>query len=318
MSTSSQPDGSDLRAAVIGLGSMGGAMAATLVRAGWHVSGYDPSAAARRAAEQDGVHAHDSLGQLVGIPFLVLSLPSAAVVESVLPELLGGTGTRCVVDTTTSEPATSQRMATLASERGAAFCDAPVSGGNAGAAAGTLAAFVGGDERAIAAAQPLLVALTSGRWRHVGPVGSGNIVKLLNNALAATNLLAVAEASDVAAAHGIDLATALSAISGASGASTVSAVTFPEKILSGSFTTGFSLGLMARDVALACEVAQSCGASPQLFQQTNAAWQKAEATLGSQVDFVKATSTFTTATDALNPEHIRSSTTDLALDGARA
>lgn len=318
MLNTSPTDERDLRAAVIGLGSMGGAMAATLVRAGWHVSGYDPSEVARRAAKENGVEAHASLEPLAGTPYVVLSLPSAAVVESVLPQLLRGGGTRCVVDTTTSEPATSRRMAELASEHGAAFCDAPVSGGNAGAAAGTLAAFVGGDEHTIAQAQPLLAALTSGRWRHAGPVGSGNIVKLLNNVLAAANLLAVAEASDVAAAHGIDLTTALSAISGASGASTVSAVTFPEKILNGSLTTGFSLGLMARDVALACEVAKSCGAAPQLFEQTNVAWQQALDKLGPQADFVEATSAFTTATDVLNPERLRSPATYPALDGARA
>jgi len=298
--------GLDRRVAVYGLGSMGGAMASALVQAGWSVTGFDPSELARAAADNAGVTTSASPADLAGIPYVVLSLPSAKVVEATVPGIFARPGTIAIVDTTTSEPQTSRAMAEFASEHGAAFVDAPVSGGNTGAASGTLAAFVGGFPGAIDAALPLLQALTGGKWKHVGPAGSGNVVKLLNNVLVATNLLAVAEAMDVVAAYGMDLGTALAAINSATGASIVSQKMFPEKILSGSFDSGFALGLMARDVALACDVARQNGSTPKVFAQTDEAWSKALADLGPHADFVSATSTFTSATNALHPTQIQS------------
>lgn len=285
----------DQRVAIYGLGSMGGAMAHALVQSGWSVTGFDPSEEARVAAEKVGATVSDSASNLAGIPYVVLSLPSAKVVEATVPGMFARPGTVAIVDTTTSEPRTSQAMAEMASVHGAAFVDAPVSGGNTGAASGTLAAFVGGSPDATLAVRPLLDSLTGGRWKHVGPAGSGNVVKLLNNVLVATNLLAVAEAMDVAAAYGIDLGTALAAINTATGASTVSQKMFPEKILSGTFDSGFALGLMARDVALACDVASEGGSNPTVFGRTNEAWSRALAALGPSADFVSATTTFTTA-----------------------
>jgi len=293
---------------VIGLGSMGGAMARTFVRQGWQVLGYDPSGAAQREAQDAGVETVDSSDQLAGTRYVVCSLPSAKVVETTVPGLFRKPGTEVIVDTTTSEPETTRAMVSIAAEHDAHFLDAPVSGGNAGAAAGTLAAFVGGSTNAVTAAGPLLTILTGGKWKHIGPAGSGNVVKLLNNMLASANLLAVAEAMDVAAAYGIDLPATVEALNTASGASLVSQKMFPDWILSGSFDSGFSLGLMARDLALALDIARRAGSSPRLFEQTNTAWQQALDGLGPQADFVSATSTFTTATQALSPDSLQQTT----------
>lgn len=293
------------RVALYGLGSMGGAMAFALVQAGWRVSGFDPSAGARAAADEIGVTTTASPADLAGAPYVVLSLPSAEQVRATVPGALSRAGTIAIVDTTTSEPQASRAMAELAASHGAAFVDAPVSGGRTGAVNGTLSAFVGGSADAVTAAAPLLQALTGGSWKHIGPAGSGNVVKLLNNVLVATNLVAVAEAMDVAASYGIDLNTAAAAISTATGASTVSQRMFPEQILSGVLDSGFALGLMARDVALACQVAEQGGSRPQVFTQVDRAWRKALAELGPTADFVTATSTFTTATDALHPDRLR-------------
>jgi 3-hydroxyisobutyrate dehydrogenase len=292
---------SDARVGIIGLGSMGGAMATSLVAQGWTVLGFDPSEDARATAASAGVTPVDDVALLAGVPYIVLSLPSAKIVEATVPALLAEPGTIAIVDTTTSEPTTSQAMSELAARSGAQFVDAPVSGGNTGAATGTLASFVGGSDDAIAAARPVLEALTGGKWKHVGPAGAGNVVKLLNNMLVSANLLAVAEAMDVAAAYGIDLDSAVAALNTATGASTVSAKMYPEQILNGAFSSGFSLGLMSRDVALAYDVATRGGATPRIFAQTNEAWQQALATLGASADFTSATTTFTTATDALSP-----------------
>ena len=143
--------------------------------------------------------------------------------------------------------------------------DAPVSGGRDGAASGSLSAFVGATTAALSAAQPVLLALTGGKYSHIGGPGSGNVVKLLNNVLAAANLVSVGEALGVAQAYGIDPATAAASISEASGGSKVSANMYPNWVLTGTHDSGFSLGLMARDAALAVDVAGKVGETPTLL-----------------------------------------------------
>lgn len=277
----------DRRVAVIGLGAMGGAMAATLHRAGWQVTGFDPAEVARAAAAEAGIATTGDLADLAGTPYAVLSLPSASIVESTVPLLLAAPGTVAIVDTTTSEPATSKHMAALAEERGAAFIDAPVSGGRDGAATGTLSAFVGAADEALAAAEPVLLALTGGKYSHIGGPGAGNVVKLLNNVLAAANLVAVGEALGIAKAYGIDPATAAASISEASGGSKVSANMYPKWVLSGTHDSGFSLGLMARDAALAVDIAAQIGERPALLAAAARQWQEALAVLGPRADFTE-------------------------------
>ncbi|MBT2551718.1 NAD(P)-dependent oxidoreductase [Arthrobacter sp. ISL-5] len=277
----------DRRIAVIGLGAMGGAMAATLRRAGWAVTGFDPSEAARAASEEAGIATTANIEDLAGTPYAVLSLPAASVVEATVPRLLAAPGTVAIIDTTTSEPATSKLMASLAEAQGAAFVDAPVSGGRDGAATGTLSAFVGATGAALAAAEPVLLALTGGKYSHIGGPGSGNVVKLLNNVLAAANLVSVGEALGVAKAYGIDPAKAAASISEASGGSKVSANMYPNWVLSGTHDSGFSLGLMARDAALAVEVAAQIGENPALLAVVASQWQEALAVLGPRADFTE-------------------------------
>jgi 3-hydroxyisobutyrate dehydrogenase len=275
------------RIAVIGLGSMGGAMAATLHNAGWKVTGFDPSETARTAVSDAGIATTTSVEDLAGTPYAVLSLPAASVVESTVPQLLASPGTVAIIDTTTSEPATSKQMAELAEAHGAAFVDAPVSGGRDGAATGTLSAFVGATDAALAAAKPVLLALTGGKYNHIGGPGSGNVVKLLNNVLAAANLVSVGEALGVAKAYGIDPAKAAASISEASGGSKVSANMYPNWVLSGTHDSGFSLGLMARDAALAVDVAAQIGENPALLAAVASQWQEALAALGPRADFTE-------------------------------
>ena len=275
------------RVAVVGLGAMGGAMAATLHKAGWDVTGFDPSEAARAAATETGISTTDTLSSLAGTPYAVLSLPAARMVETTVPQLLAEPGTVAIIDTTTSEPGTSKRMAELAEIHGAAFIDAPVSGGRDGAATGTLSAFVGATDAALKAAEPVLQALTGGNYSHIGGPGSGNVVKLLNNVLAAANLASVGEALGVAKAYGIDPVTAAASISGASGGSKVSANMYPSWVLTGSHDSGFSMGLMARDASLAVDVAEQIGEKPALLTAVASQWQDALAILGPKADFTE-------------------------------
>ena len=288
---------------VVGLGAMGGAMAATLARAGWEVVGVDPSQQARDRATDAGVTRTVATVTEAGpAPYALLSLPSAREVEQAVPALLQLGGLVAIVDTTTSEPNTSAAMGRLAAEHDVAFADAPVSGGRAGAEQGTLAAFVGADERSLAAVEPVLLALTGGTWRHLGGWGAGNLVKLLNNMLCSVNLAAVAEAADVAAAYGLDLTRTMEAISAATGSSRVSSHMFPTWILPATFDSGFTTGLMARDVSLCLDVARDLGAEPAVFTTTSGLWQHALDTRGGSSDFTYATTAFTTATTALDPQ----------------
>lgn len=302
----------DRRIAVVGLGAMGGAMAATLHQAGWAVTGFDPSDAARAATADTGIPTTDNLADLAGTPYAVLSLPAASIVETTVPQLLAAPGTVAIIDTTTSEPATSKHMAGLAEAQGAAFVDAPVSGGRDGAATGTLSAFVGATDAALAAAEPVLLALTGGKFSHIGGPGSGNIVKLLNNVLAAANLVSVGEALGVAKAYGIDPAKAAASISEASGGSKVSANMYPNWVLTGTHDSGFSLGLMARDAALAVEVAAQIGERPALLAAVADQWQDALAVLGPRADFTEIARTVAPAITPAGAPNTTNGTTAVA------
>ncbi|WP_349632851.1 NAD-binding protein [Streptomyces sp. ML-6] len=113
------------------------------------------------------------------------------------------------------------------------------------------------------------------------------MVKLLNNVLAAVNLVAVGEALAVAKAYGVDPAAAAAGISGASGASKASAAMYPDWVLTGTYDSGFALGLMARDAALAVETAGRRGATPHLLAAASHIWQEALAALGPDADFTE-------------------------------
>lgn len=271
--------------AVIGLGSMGGAMASTLARAGWNVTGFDPSPEARDRALENGVRAVDELATLAGHEFVVLSLPNAEVVRATVPVMLSKPGTVGIIDTTTSDPTTSRAMAELAIEHQAAFVDAPVSGGRTGAATGQLSAFLGGEDSAVEACRPVLETLTGGAFQQLGGPGSGNVVKLINNALAAVNLASVGEALSIAQAWGVDPVVAAASVSNATGGSRVTSAMYPDWVLSGTFDSGFSMGLMARDAALAVDIAQKVGEDPQILARSSSLWQDSLESLGSGADF---------------------------------
>lgn len=273
--------------AVIGLGSMGGAMASTLARAGWKVTGFDPSSAARDRAVENGVKVVDKLEATAGHEFVLLSLPNADVVRATVPVVLSVKGTLGIIDTTTSDPATSRAMAKLAVEHSTAFVDAPVSGGRTGAASGKLSAFLGGTDSAIDVCRPVLEVLTGGAFQHLGGPGSGNVVKLINNALAAANLASAGEALSIAQAWGVDPTVAAASVSNATGGSRVTSAMYPDWVLSGTFDSGFSMGLMARDAALAVDIAMEVGESPQILGRTSELWQDSLEALGAGADFTE-------------------------------
>lgn len=265
---------------VVGLGNMGLGMATTLAGKGFQVLGYDVSTARRALAAQAGISAASALTEvLLAADALVFSLPLARDVEAVVTAaggLLERRGRKVVViDTSTSDPGTTRRLAAQLAEAGHGLLDAPVSGGPSGAAAGTLTMMVGGTAGDYALAKPVLDAM-SARAPHVGPSGAGNIVKLVNNLLVAAHLVTTGEAMRLSEAAGLSAAEAIEVVNTATGRSAISEVMVPRWILPGTFDSGFSAGLMRKDVRLAMELAEEAGLDLPLSAHVDRIWREAK------------------------------------------
>ncbi|MGG5822266.1 NAD(P)-dependent oxidoreductase [Falsiroseomonas sp. HW251] len=266
-----------MRIGLVGLGRMGAAMAGRLAAQGLDVVGFDSDSG------RGGV---DQL-EAVAAPTVVLSLPNEGAVAGVLDRLLPALPRGAVVaDTSTLSPIAARQFASRAEAAGCLYLDAPVSGGPAGAAAGTLTVMAGGEAAALDAANPVLTRLAA-RILHVGGPGAGQVAKLVNNLLVATHLVVAGEALRIGTAAGVPAEALLSVINSASGRSAVTEVNLPRWILSGSFDSGFSAGLMRKDVRLALELAEAVGADPETCARAAQAWNAAE--VGDGDDFNRVT-----------------------------
>jgi 3-hydroxyisobutyrate dehydrogenase len=265
---------------VVGLGNMGRGMAATLARKGFSVLGFDIDPDKRATVEAAGVTFVPSLTEVLRrADALVFSLPFAKDVEAVVTAeggLLSRSDRKVVViDTSTSDPGTTRRLAERLAAAGHALLDAPVSGGPSGAAEGTLTMMIGGAEADYALARPVLEAM-SARAPHVGPSGAGNIVKLVNNLLVAAHLVTTGEALRLSQAAGLSAEEAVQVVNTATGRSAVSEVMVPRWVVPNTFDSGFSAGLMRKDVRLALELAAECGIGLPLSAEVGRIWREAE------------------------------------------
>ena len=273
------------RVGVVGLGRMGLAMAVTLQRAGVPVSGFDVASAVRERAGAEGIEVAGALSGLWARCTIVLaSLPDDAAVTGLVEELLEAPAGRLLIDTSTVEPATSRRLAERLEVAGHAMLDAPVSGGPAGAAAGTLTVMVGGSEADLARADPVFAAIAQ-KVVHVGPSGAGAVAKLVNNLLCAAHLLTNGEAMRLAEAAGVPAERVLRAVNAASGRSAVSEVNLPRWILSGTFDSGFTMGLMRKDVRLAGRLLEASGVAAPLSREVIGRWAASVERLPDEADF---------------------------------
>jgi 3-hydroxyisobutyrate dehydrogenase len=270
--------------AVIGLGNMGMAMLGRLVGQGAPPRAFDIDPAKRAAAAALGAEVPAALEGAVG-RVVVLSLPSeaatSAVLAALLPVLPAGAA---IADTSTLSPVAARRFAAQAAERGVAYLDAPVSGGAAGAGAGTLAMMVGGEAAALAAARPVLDRLAT-RILHIGDSGAGQVAKLVNNLMVATNLVVAGEAFRLGARAGVPPEALLPVINGATGRSAATEVNWPRWIASGTFDSGFTAGLMRKDVRLALGLAEAVGAPLDATARAAAAWEGLAAAVPDDADF---------------------------------
>lgn len=236
----------------IGLGAMGFPMAARVAdRFDTLVWNRSPEVARRHATE----HASRAgpLADVAGADVVISCLSTTSALHEVvlraLPDVRAGAAW---VDCTSGDPAASREIAQLLGDHGVAYLDAPVSGMVQGAIAGTLTILVGGDTSTLDHVRPVLDAMGS-TIVHVGPVGSGHLVKAANNTLFATALWATSEALGGLATQGVEPGTALVAINASSGRSFASERFLPDCVLAEVPSSPFRLGQTARDVRLLVE-----------------------------------------------------------------
>jgi len=241
---------------MVGVGIMGSRMCANLVKAGFKVAAFDPGEAARASAAAVGAKDAADLGALArGAEAVVSSLPDApqlnAVADALLPQL-GRDAIWC--DTSTVDPASARQVGEAARARGIGFLDCPVSGGPAGAEAGTLTIMVGGDAATLERVRPVLEAIGN-KIVHCGAAGSGQGAKLVNQALVAAHTVAALEALLVGRKCGLDLEILVSILKASSGRSWILENHLDRHALAGRFEPGFALDLMFKDLRLFVETA---------------------------------------------------------------
>ncbi len=260
--------------AFIGLGNMGGPMAANLVRRGYRVQGFDVAAAAREGAATNGIRIHAAMEEAIeGADAVITMLPAGRHVVSVWTELAGmvGGGT-LLVDCSTVDVESARKAHDLAEGAGCPSLDAPVSGGTGGAAAGTLTFMAGGSKEAFDRAGPILEKMGR-RIVHCGGNGAGQAAKICNNMILGITMAGVSEAFVLAERLGLSHQALFDVASTSSGQcwSLTSYCPVPGPVPSSpandGYRPGFAARLMLKDLKLAQEAALAAGASTPLGAQ---------------------------------------------------
>ena len=264
------------RCGVLGTGAVGLGMVESLVRAGYAVSAFDLDGRALTAAVELGADAAVSPGELAErSDYVLLALPdtpeildAAAALEGRLP------AGSVVLLMSTVAPETPLELARRFAPAGVEVLDAPISGGPVKARAGELAIMVGGSPAAYERARPLLEALGSSVV-HVGPLGHGEIAKLVNNLMGVEIVVAIAEGLALAAKAGLDVERLCEAVAGGSGASWILREWIPDTVFKGDYRRRFSLDLMRKDLRLIADLAARLEVPVESLEGATAAIQRA-------------------------------------------
>ena len=256
----------------VGLGNMGAPIAANVAAAGYEVVGFDVS----------GAGTATSLDEVAGRADVVLvSVPDGAASLTVVDGIVAAAArrVRTVIDLSTVGPTAAHAAADRLARVGIVYCDGPVSGGVAGARAGTISVMFAGPAAVFEAHRDLLAAFARNVF-HVGDrPGQGQAMKLLNNFLSATALAATSEALAMGSAHGLDLATMLDVVNVSTGRNTATSDKFPNRVLTGTYDTGFATRLMAKDVRLFADVASAVGTSTEVAAAVRAVWDACDSAM---------------------------------------
>ena len=274
----------------VGIGMMGLPMAKRIAMHGFPLHVYDTADAAVKAiCAVGGVQAAGSLAEIGRrCDAVILMLPDSVVVKTVL---FGGNDALAahlkkgsvVIDMSSSNPSVTRELGPQLNAAGVDFIDAPVSGGVKRARDGTLAIMAGGEHAVVERVHALL--LTMGKSViETGLLGSGHAMKALNNYVSAAGLLAACEALKVGADFGIAPDKIVAVLNASTGKNNSTENKLMQFIVSGLFNSGFSLGLMKKDINIATELAKSVGADTLLGDVLLKSWTDAEAKLSRGAD----------------------------------
>jgi 3-hydroxyisobutyrate dehydrogenase len=250
------------RIGFIGLGIMGGGMARNLLRAGFPLTVWNRTASRMDALVAEGATPAESPADLASRSDIIITCVSDTpdVEEVLLGErgaIHGAPPGALVIDMSTISPQATNAIAARLAARGVRFLDAPVSGGSEGAAKGTLSIMVGGEAADVERAMPAFQAMGK-TVTHVGGVGAGQTVKLVNQILVVGNCLAMCEALLFAQAGGVDLEKALAAVAGGAAGSWMLSNRGPQ-ILRRDWRPGFTIDLQQKDIRLVLGAADEFG-----------------------------------------------------------
>lgn len=274
----------------VGVGVMGNPMANHLLAKGHEVVVYDRSDAAQHAMIATGASGASSAREVADRTSVVFtSLPSPAVFLEVLTGAEGlhaGAAVKIVVDLSTVGSRASRLAAAALLARGVDLVDAPVSGGAAGAKAGTLAVMVAGRPEAVAQVEDLLAIF--GKLFRVGPEpGQAQLLKLLNNMLSTTAFAITSEAFVAGVKGGLDPQIMMAAINAGSGRSGASQDKFMKQVLPGSFDFGFPIASVCKDIGLAIEECEALGVPMWVGNAARQLWNFAGRQDGMQRDLTE-------------------------------
>lgn len=283
------------RAGFIGLGNMGGPMVLNLMKAGHHVTVFDLSASACEAAAAAGASVASSPAEAVkSADYVITMLPNGKIASDVY---LGSGGVLAaaeakttLLDCSTIDAPTARQLGAAAAERGIGFMDAPVSGGVGAAAAGTLAFMCGGEAATYEKAKVVLSGMGKNIF-HAGPAGAGQVAKACNNMLLAIHMIGTAEALEMGSRHGLAPEKLSEIMLASSGRNWSLEVYNPypgvmEKApASNGYKPGFMVDLMAKDLALAMDVASQAGFESKMGKLARTLYAEHQAEGGGQLDF---------------------------------
>lgn len=267
----------------IGIGVMGRPMVLNLLKADHAVTifaRHPEKAEVQEVLKAGAKQAPSSRAVAMASDIVITMVPNSPQVEEVVAGaqgiLEGARKGLIIVDMSTIAPAVSRTLAEKAAAQGVHFLDAPVSGGSQGAVNGTLTIMVGGEQQIFEQVRPVLEAMgKKENIFYVGPVGSGEVVKLVNNILCGAIAAAIAESFVLGVKAGADTETMAKIIGVSSGASWQLANQFPLRAFNGSFQPGFMTDLLYKDLGLALDLAQECHAPDKMTALTRQMYEKA-------------------------------------------
>jgi 3-hydroxyisobutyrate dehydrogenase len=286
--------GADSAVGFVGVGTMGKRMAANLAKAGFTLVIRDADAAAQdQFIATHGGEPATSPRSFAGTGVVVTMLPDGAAVREAVLGWAGGIAAALppgavVLDMSSSDPVGTTALGRDLAQLGIRLVDAPVSGGIIRAESGTLSLMVGGqDEDAFGRVRPVLEVLGARIFR-TGPLGSGHAMKALNNFLGAAAYTTAAEALAIGHEFGLDPAVMLDVINASTGRSFNTEVVLKDDVITGRYGTRFALGLLAKDVGIAADLAEAVGVDAPTLQLIRRRWAEAAADLGFATDHSEA------------------------------